>query len=59
MQKIEVFLQKNGKGIISEALGTMILKIATRFSMHPRFFGYSYRDEFVADAVSRCLTNRR
>lgn len=21
------------------------------------FIGYSYRDEFVADAVSRCLTN--
>lgn len=25
--------------------------------MHPRFNGYSYRDEFVADAVLRCITH--
>ena len=25
--------------------------------MHPRFYGYSYRDEFVADAVARCLSH--
>jgi len=35
----------------------MIMKICTRFSMHPRFYGYSYRDEFVADAVARCITH--
>jgi hypothetical protein len=35
----------------------MILKITTRFSLHPRFYGYTYRDEMVADAVTRCLTN--
>jgi hypothetical protein len=38
--------------------GLMILKICTRFSLHPRFFGYTYRDEMVAEAVTRCLTNR-
>lgn len=27
-----------GKGYISEELGIMILKICTRFSMHPRFY---------------------
>ena len=48
----------DGKGEISEELGSMILKICTRFSMHPRFNGYSYRDEFVADAVLRCITHR-
>ena len=48
----------DGKGKISEELGSMILKICTRFSMHPRFNGYSYRDEFVADAVLRCITHR-
>jgi hypothetical protein len=26
------------KGIISEELGIMIMKICTRFSLHPRFF---------------------
>lgn len=35
----------------------MILKICTRFSLHPRFYRYTYRDEFVADAVARCLTH--
>jgi hypothetical protein len=47
----------DGKGKISEELGIMIMKICTRFSMHPRFFGYTYRDEFVADAVARCITH--
>jgi len=47
----------DGIGEISEKLGTMILKICTRFSMHPRFYGYSFRDEFVAEAICRCLTN--
>jgi hypothetical protein len=46
-----------GRGLISEELGIMILKICTRFSMHPRFYGYSYRDEMVADAVARCLSH--
>lgn len=45
-----------GKGYISQQLGLMILKICTRFSLHPKFFGYSYRDEMVADAVTRCLS---
>lgn len=35
----------------------MIMKICTRFSLHPRFCGYSYRDEFVADAIVRCITH--
>jgi hypothetical protein len=35
----------------------MVLKICTRFSLHSRFYRYSYRDEFVADAVARCLSH--
>ena len=35
----------------------MILKICTRFSLHPRFYRYTYRDEFVSEAVARCLTH--
>ena len=34
-----------GKGYISEQLGSMILKICTRFSLHPKFYGYTYRDQ--------------
>lgn len=48
---------EQGQGIISDALGEMIIKICTRFSMHPRFYGYTFRDEFVADAVARCITH--
>lgn len=48
---------EEGKGEISEELGIMIMKICTRFSLQPRFFGYTYRDEMVADAITRCLTN--
>lgn len=48
---------EEGQGEISEALGEMIIKICERFSRHPRFFGYSFRDEFVADAVARCITH--
>lgn len=47
---------KNGKGIISEELGAMIMKICTRFSLHPKFFGYTYRDEMVNDAIARCIS---
>lgn len=49
---------QNGLGLITEELGIMIMKICTRFSLHPRFFNYTYRDEMVSDAVARCLTNR-
>ena len=48
---------EEGQGEISEALGEMIIKICQRFSRHPRFFGYSFRDQFVADAVARCITH--
>ena len=48
---------EEGEGEISQELGEMIIKICERFSRHPRFFGYSFRDEFVADAVARCITH--
>lgn len=48
---------EEGVGQISQELGEMIIKICERFSRHPRFFGYSFRDEFVADAVARCITH--
>lgn len=35
--------------------GLMIVKICTRFSMHSRFYNYSYREDFVADAITRCI----
>ena len=41
--------------IISEKLGEMILKIAHRYSSKPCFSGYSYRDEFVSEAIYRMI----
>ena len=38
-------------GKISNELGTMIIKIATRFATKPNFSGYSYVNEMVADAI--------
>jgi hypothetical protein len=50
-------LLQMGRELFLKSFGIMIMKICTRFSMHPRFYGYSYRDEFVADAVTRCITH--
>ena len=48
---------KNGKGIISEELGIMIMKICTRFSLHPKFFGYTYRDEMDIYEINRLFNS--
>ena len=47
--------QYNEDDIISEELGLMLLKIAQRYSSRANFIGYSYRDEFVCDAVYRMV----
>ena len=46
----------DGIGIISQELGSMILKICTRFSLHPRFFNYTFRQQMIADAILRCIS---
>lgn len=40
---------------MSDELGVMFLKIAKRFSSKPCFSGYSYKDDFVNDAVFRMV----
>jgi hypothetical protein len=42
-------------GVISEILGAMFLKLATRYTSRPNFAGYSYRDEFISAAVYRMV----
>ena len=37
--------------------GVMIMKICTRFSLHPRFYGYTFREDFVSEAIIRCITH--
>jgi len=41
---------------MTDALGSMILEIATRFAYRPNFINYSYRDEMILDGVENCLT---
>lgn len=43
-------------GVISEELGVMLMNIANRFATHPRFFNYTYREDFVSDAICRMIT---
>ncbi|HPM74167.1 MAG TPA: hypothetical protein PLA71_00430 [Saccharofermentans sp.] len=42
-------------GTISEELGEMILKIARKIATRPNFSGYTYKDEFISDAVFSML----
>ena len=46
----------NETGEISEKLGEMFLKLATRYTSKPNFMGYSYRDEMIADCVLRMIS---
>jgi len=38
-----------------EELGKMILLICKRLMMRPNFLNYSYREEFVSDAIENCM----
>ena len=39
--------------VISEKLGGFLIKLAKRYSSKPNFSQYTYREDFVADAVCR------
>lgn len=41
--------------VISEELGTMILKIARKYASRSNFSGYSYKEDFISDAVHRMI----
>lgn len=38
-------------GIISENLGGMFIKLANRYALRKNFSNYSYKDEFIQDAI--------
>jgi len=40
---------------ISEELGSMFLKIAKRYTSKTNFYGYSYRDDMISEAVLRMV----
>lgn len=47
--------QQNDTEQMSDELGTMLLKLAQRYASKPNFCGYSYREEFVSDAIERMI----
>src|SRR5689334_15916138 len=40
---------------IPDFVAECMLKIATRLSLKPGFFGYTYREDMVGDALEACL----
>ena len=40
---------------VPEYIGKCLYDIATKFSMKPNFYGYSFRDEMVSDGIENCL----
>jgi hypothetical protein len=40
---------------IPDYIGSCILQIATKFASRPNFYGYSYKDEMIGDAIENCL----
>jgi len=42
-------------GVLTENLGVMLIKLARRFSTRQNFTNYSYKDEFISDAIYRMV----
>lgn len=40
---------------ITEYLGECILKICTRLTYMPSFYNYTYKDQFISDALENCI----
>lgn len=47
----------DGIGTATEELGEMLLKIATRYASRPNFWRYSFREDFVNEAIFRMVKN--
>jgi DNA-directed RNA polymerase specialized sigma24 family protein len=49
--------KKNGKPVprVSEYIGECLLKIASHLSYKPNFYGYTFREDMVGDAILNCM----
>jgi len=53
---VELHNEQNlGRPEIPEYIGSCILQIATKFASRPNFYGYSYKEEMIGDAIENCL----
>jgi hypothetical protein len=46
----------NPKPRIPNYIGECFMKLAEGLARRPNFFGYSYKDEMIADGIENCLT---
>jgi DNA-directed RNA polymerase specialized sigma24 family protein len=53
LQELKDYNAQGEDKAISERLGEMFLKIATRYASRPTFYGYSYKEDMIGDAVER------
>ena len=56
-QILEAFLEAKEKGILTDKLAKYLVLIAERYSYHPWFAGYSFREDMVATAVVGLVNN--
>jgi DNA-directed RNA polymerase specialized sigma24 family protein len=54
-EEIQKFKDAEPGTKMSDELGLMLMKIANRYSMLPNFRNYSYREDFVSDAIARMI----
>lgn len=54
---LPVVLEAKAQGKMTDELAKCLMLIAERFSRHPRFVGYPYRDELIATAMEKLVVS--
>ena len=56
LNEIKKFKENMDKDeIMSDKLGEMLIKLAMRYASSPNFSGYSYKEDFISDAIFRMV----
>lgn len=48
-------LKENPEARVPDYIGQCIMAICTKLSTKPNFYGYSFRDEMIADGIENCI----
>lgn len=48
-------LKDNPEARVPDYIGQCIMAICTKLSTKPNFYGYSFRDEMIADGIENCI----
>jgi DNA-directed RNA polymerase specialized sigma24 family protein len=52
LEEVKIYLET---GIQTEKLGGMLLRLAEKYSEKGSFFGYTYKDDMICEAVLTCI----